>query len=178
MKVEINNKELSEDSTPSDNNEVSDNRIFDDSKLAKLDGVKTQGLNPYPYKFEKTDDIPDILKKFEDFEKNEGLTVRTAGRLYNIRKHGKMIFADIGDQAGRIQILLRKGNLPDEEFETFKNLVDSGDIIGIKGELFRTQRGENSISVSQFSLLSKSLCSLPEKFHGLKDVETRYRKRY
>ena len=89
-----------------------------------------------------------------------------------------MIFADLGDQAGRIQILIRKGNLPDEDFETFKNFVDSGDIIGIQGVLFRTQRGENSISVSQFSLLSKSLCSLPEKFHGLKDIETRYRKRY
>jgi lysyl-tRNA synthetase, class II len=178
MNVKINNKELSDNSTPSDNNEVSYNRIFDDSKLAKLNGIKTQGLNPYLYKFEKSEDISDILKKFEDFEKNEGLTVRTAGRLYNIRRMGKMIFADLGDQSGRIQILLRKGNLPDEEFETFKNLVDSGDIIGIQGVLLKTQRGENSISTSQFSLLSKSLCSLPEKFHGLKDIETRYRKRY
>src|SRR5665648_890334 len=110
MNVEVNNKELSDNSIPSDNNNVSDNRIFDDSKLAKLNGVKTQGINPYPYKFEKTDDISDILKKFDDFEKNEGLTIRTAGRLYNIRKHGKMIFADLGDQAGRIQILVRKGN--------------------------------------------------------------------
>ena len=83
--------------------------VFDDSKIAKLNGIRTQGLNPYPYKFEKNGDICDILKKFEDFEKNEGLTVRTAGRLYNIRKHGKMIFADLGDQAGRIQILIRKG---------------------------------------------------------------------
>ncbi len=178
MSVDINNKELSENAPPSDNNDVSDNKIFDDSKLLKLDGVKTQGLNPYPHKFEKTDDIPDILKKFEDFEKNEGLAVRTAGRLYNIRRMGKMIFADLGDQAGRIQILIRKGNLPEEEFETFKKFVDSGDIVGIQGVLVKTQRGENSISVTQLSLLSKSLCSLPEKFHGLKDIETRYRKRY
>lgn len=178
MSVDINNKEISENAPPSENNDVTDTKIFDDSKLSKLDGVKTQGLNPYPHKFEKTDDIPDILKKFEDFEKNEGLAVRTAGRLYNIRKMGKMIFADLGDQAGRIQILLRKGNLPEEEFETFKKLVDSGDIVGIQGVLVKTQRGENSISVNEFSLLSKSLCSLPEKFHGLKDIETRYRKRY
>jgi lysyl-tRNA synthetase class 2 len=178
MNVETNNKELSDSEIQSDNNNASDYRIFEDSKLAKLNGVRTQGLNPYPHKFEKTDDISDILKKFDDFEKNEGLTVQTAGRLYNIRRMGKMIFADLGDQAGRVQILIRKGNLPDEEFETFKNLVDSGDIIGIQGELFRTKRGENSISVSKFSLLSKSLCALPEKFHGLKDVETRYRKRY
>jgi lysyl-tRNA synthetase class 2 len=89
-----------------------------------------------------------------------------------------MIFADLGDQAGRIQILFRKGNLPDEDFEIFKNLVDSGDIIGIQGKLFRTKRGENSVNVFKFSLLSKSLCAIPEKFHGLKDVETRYRKRY
>jgi len=178
MNMEIDNKELSDNATPSDNNDVSDSRIFDDFKLAKLNGIKTQGLNPYPYKFDKSEDICDILKKFDDFEKNESLTVRTAGRLYNIRKHGKMIFADLGDQAGRIQILLRKGNLPDEDFEIFKNLLDSGDIIGIKGELIKTKRGESSISVSEFSLLSKSLCALPEKFHGLKDVETRYRKRY
>jgi lysyl-tRNA synthetase class 2 len=178
MSMEINNTELSDNVSQSENNDVSDNRIFDDSKIAKLNGIRTQGLDPYPHKFEKDEDICDILKKFDDFEKNEGLTVRTAGRLYNIRKMGKMIFADLGDQAGRIQILLRKGGLPDEDFETFKNLVDSGDIIGIQGVLFRTKRGENSISVSEFSLLSKSLCSLPEKFHGLKDVETRYRKRY
>lgn len=178
MSMEINDTEMSDNVTLSDNNDSSNNRVFDDSKIAKLNGIISQGLNPYPYKFEKTGDICNILKKFEDFEENEGLTVRTAGRLYNIRKHGKMIFADLGDQAGRIQILIRKGNLPDEEFETFKNFVDSGDIIGIRGDLFKTKRGEDSIGISEFSLLSKSLCALPEKFHGLKDIETRYRKRY
>jgi lysyl-tRNA synthetase class 2 len=89
-----------------------------------------------------------------------------------------MVVADLGDQVGRIHIRIRKGILPEEEFETFKNFVDSGDIIGIQGEIFRTKRGENSVSVSEFCLLSKSLCALPEKFHGLKDIETRYRKRY
>nr|AAK29404.1 lysyl tRNA synthetase [Methanosarcina barkeri] len=182
MTMEINNEKMSDSLVPSgnesDNNDISDSRVFDDSKLAKLNGIRSQGLNPYPYKFEKNGDICEIQKKFEDFEKNEGLTVRTAGRLYNIRRLGKMIFADLGDQGGRIQITLRKGNLPDEDFKTFKTLVDSGDIVGVQGTLFRTKRGENSISVSEFSLLSKSLCALPEKFHGLKDVETRYRKRY
>ncbi len=176
--MEINNTDPFEKMPLPDDSGLSGSGAFDDSKLAKLNGVISQGLNPYPYKFEKDEDICEILEKFEDFEKNEGLTVRTAGRLYNIRKHGKMIFADLGDQAGRVQVLVRKGNLPDEEFEIFKNLVDSGDIIGVQGDLFRTKRGENSISVSEFSLLSKSLCALPEKFHGLKDVETRYRKRY
>ncbi|MEL7664403.1 MAG: lysine--tRNA ligase [Methanosarcina mazei] len=178
MTMEINNTDPFEKIPLPDDSGLSGSGAFDDSKLAKLNGVISQGLNPYPYKFEKDEDICEILEKFEDFEKNEGLTVRTAGRLYNIRKHGKMIFADLGDQAGRVQVLVRKGNLPDEEFEIFKNLVDSGDIIGVQGDLFRTKRGENSISVSEFSLLSKSLCALPEKFHGLKDVETRYRKRY
>lgn len=178
MTMEINNTDLSENIPLPEDASLSGSGTFDDSKLAKLNGVIGQGLNPYPYRFEKSEEICEILEKFEDFEKNEGMIVRTAGRLYNIRKHGKMIFADLGDQAGRIQILIRKGNLPDEEFETFKNLVDSGDIIGIQGNLFRTKRGENSISVSEFLLLSKSLCALPEKFHGLKDVETRYRKRY
>lgn len=180
MSMEINNEKMSDSLVPSgnesDNNDISDSRVFDDSKLAKLNGIRSQGLNPYPYKFEKNGDICEIQKKFEDFEKNEGLTVRTAGRLYNIRRLGKMIFADLGDQGGRIQITLRKGNLPDEDFKTFKTLVDSGDIVGVQGTLFRTKRGENSISVSEFSLLSKSLCALPEKFHGLKDVETRDRK--
>ncbi|NLO29211.1 MAG: lysine--tRNA ligase [Methanosarcina mazei] len=178
MTMEINNTDPFEKMPLPDDSGLSGSGAFDDSKLAKLNGVISQGLNPYPYKFEKDEDICEILEKFEDFEKNEGLTVRTAGRLYNIRKHGKMIFADLGDQAGRVQVLVRKGNLPDEEFEIFKNLVDSGDIIGVQGDLCRTKRGENSISVSEFSLLSKSLCALPEKFHGLKDVETRYRKRY
>jgi lysyl-tRNA synthetase class 2 len=177
MSTELDNTELSDEVTQSDNNNL-ESRVFDDSKITKLNGIRSQGLNPYPYKFEKNEDICEIQKKFEDFEKNEGLMVRTAGRLYNIRKLGKMIFADLGDQGGRIQITLRKGNLPDEDFKTFKSLVDSGDIVGVQGELFRTKRGENSISVSEFSLLSKSLCALPEKFHGLKDVETRYRKRY
>ncbi|AKB82366.1 Lysyl-tRNA synthetase (class II) [Methanosarcina barkeri 3] len=182
MSMEINNEKMSDDlvlsDNESDNNNISDSRVFDDSKIAKLNGIRNQGLNPYPYKFEKNGDICDIQKMFDDFEKNEGLTVRTAGRLYNIRRLGKMIFADLGDQGGRIQVTLRKGNLPDENFETFKTLVDSGDIVGVQGELFRTKRGENSISVSEFFLLSKSLCALPEKFHGLKDIETRYRKRY
>ena len=178
MSMDINNTEMSNNVSQSENIGISDKSIFDNSKIAKLNYIRNQGVNPYPYKFEKTEDICDILKKFEDYEQNESLTVRTAGRLYNIRKHGKMIFADIGDQAGRIQILFRKGNLPDEDFELFKNLVDSGDIIGIQGKLFRTKRGENSISVSKFSILSKSLCAIPEKFHGLKDVEIRYRKRY
>ncbi|NLU57093.1 MAG: lysine--tRNA ligase [Methanosarcina thermophila] len=185
MQSDLNNTKLSDEiiqsdsnATLSDNDNLLKSRIFDDSKIAKLNGIRSQGLNPYPYRFEKNGDICEILKKFDDFEKNEGLKVRTAGRLYNIRRLGKMIFADLGDQGGRIQIILRKGNLPDEDFEVFKNLVDSGDIIGIQGELFRTKRGENSINVSEFSLLSKSLCALPEKFHGLKDVETRYRKRY
>jgi lysyl-tRNA synthetase, class II len=182
MSMEINNEKMSE--TPvisdneSDNDNILDSSVFDDSKLAKLNSIRDNGLNPYPYKFEKNRDICEIQKKFEDFEKNEGLTVKTAGRLYNIRRLGKMIFADLGDQGGRIQVTLRKGNIPDEDFETFKTLVDSGDIIGVQGQLFRTKRGENSISVSEFSLLSKSLCALPEKFHGLKDIETRYRKRY
>ena len=178
MTMEIDNTDTSEKIPLPEDASLSGSRAFDDSKLTKLNGVISQGLNPYPYRFEKNEEICEILEKFEDFEKNEGLIVKTAGRLYNIRKHGKMIFADLGDQAGRVQILIRKGNLPDEEFETFKNLVDSGDIVGIQGSLFKTKRGENSISVSEFSLLSKSLCALPEKFHGLKDVETRYRKRY
>ena len=140
MSTELNNTELSDEiiqsdsnATLSDNNNLLKCRVFDDSKIAKLNDIRSQGLNPYPYRFEKNGDICEILKKFDDFEKNEGLKVRTAGRLYNIRRLGKMIFADLGDQGGRIQVILRKGDLPDEDFEIFKNLVDSGDIIGIQG---------------------------------------------
>ncbi|MDQ1275204.1 MAG: lysyl-tRNA synthetase, class, partial [Euryarchaeota archaeon] len=89
MTMEINNTDLSENMLPEDSS-LSGSRAFDDSKLAKLNGIINQGLNPYPYRFEKNGDICEILEKFEDFEKNEGLTVRTAGRLYNIRRLGKM----------------------------------------------------------------------------------------
>jgi lysyl-tRNA synthetase class 2 len=164
MSMDINNTELLDNVSQSDNTGISDKRIFDNSKIAKLNSIRTKGLNPYPYKFEKSEDICDILKKFEDYEKNEGLTVRTAGKLYNIRKHWKMIFADLGDQAGRIQILFRKGDLLDEDFEIFKNLVDSGDIIGIQGNLFRMKRGENSINVSKFSYFQNLFAQFLKNF--------------
>ena len=129
MSMEINDKKMSDDlvlsDNESDNSNISDSRVFDDSKLSKLNGIKNQGLNPYPYKFEKNGHICEIQKKFEDFEKNEGLTVRTAGRLYNIRRLGKMIFADLGDQGGRIQVTLRKGNLPDEGLKQMVDLANA-----------------------------------------------------
>ena len=104
--------------------------------------------------------------------------VSTAGRIYIVRNHGKTIFADLGDETGKIQIYLRKNDLGEEQFEPFNQYVERGDIVGIEGHVFRTKLGEITVWVDKFTLLCKAVCSLPEKFHGLTDVEKRYRQRY
>jgi lysyl-tRNA synthetase class 2 len=106
----------------------------------------------------------------------DGLSV--AGRVMTLRRHGKAAFADLMDESGILQLYFQQGELGDDRYAFFKKWVDSGDIIGVKGKAFRTQRGELSIKVEEFSLLSKSLRPMPEKWHGLKDIEVRYRKRY
>jgi lysyl-tRNA synthetase class 2 len=104
--------------------------------------------------------------------------VSTAGRLYIVRNHGKTLFADLGDETGKIQIYIRKNDIGEEQFDLFSQFIERGDIIGITGHVFRTKLGEITIWVDTFTLLCKAVCSLPEKFHGLTDVEKRYRQRY
>ncbi len=143
--------------------------MIDESKLKK---ISTQYGNPYKETtFLKPEYIKGIL---EDFR--EGKEVSTAGRIIAKREHGKSSFAHISDASGKIQIYLKKDILK-EYYNLFKEL-DVGDIIGVKGELFKTKTEERTILVKELRLLSKSLRPLPEKWHGLKDVEIRYRQRY
>ena len=113
----------------------------------------------------------------DNFDALEGSSVTVAGRLMSKRGMGKVSFCDLQDKSGRIQLYARKDEMDAEDYDRFKK-YDIGDIVGVKGEVFRTQRGEMSVRAKEITLLSKSLLPLPEKFHGLTDKETRYRQRY
>ncbi|MFH1406611.1 MAG: lysine--tRNA ligase [Candidatus Omnitrophota bacterium] len=141
-------------------------------RLAKADQLQKEGFNPYGIKFDKPCSIKDLVDKFQ-----EGKAVSTAGRLTAMRSHGKSTFCDLRDSTGRIQLYLKEGTLSEPHAKQFSQ-VDIGDIVGIKGEFFKTKTGEATVNVKEFFVLSKALRSLPEKWHGLKDVETRYRQRY
>ncbi|WP_332450489.1 lysine--tRNA ligase [Methanoculleus sp.] len=156
-----------------------DQLCFDTTKIDKIQELRERGVTVYPYTFERKDTVEEIRERFSAIghEKSEE-EVSTAGRIYIVRQHGKTIFADLGDSCGRIQLYLRKNDLGEEQFDLFRQYVDAGDIIGVVGHVFRTKMGEITIWVDRFELLTKSVCPLPEKFHGLKNVETRYRQRY
>lgn len=141
----------------------------------KLADLKARGKDPYLHtKFERTSSAKEILEKFEEME---GSMVSIAGRIMSKRDMGKASFLDVADQSGRIQIYARINEMGEESYEEMKKW-DIGDIAGVKGEVFRTRRGEISIKCAEITLLSKSLTPLPEKFHGLKDTDLRYRQRY
>ncbi len=141
-------------------------------KLAALQG---QGQDPFVRtKFDVTHHSDEVK---DNFEAMEGQTVRLAGRLMSKRGMGKAVFSDLQDGAGRIQLYVRVDDVGEEALAAFKK-YDIGDIVGAEGEVFRTKRGEISLKAKTITLLSKSLLPLPEKFHGLTDVETRCRQRY
>jgi len=148
------------------------------SKKENLKYLREQGIEPYKYSYQRTMDISSIRKKYENIgetESNE--TERIAGRIMTLRGHGKTCFGNLVDTTGKIQFYVRKDIIGEKEY-LFFNKIDIGDIIGIEGKLFRTKTGELTLKVEKFELLTKSLLPLPEKFHGLKDRELRYRKRY
>lgn len=140
----------------------------------KLAALLERGIEPFGRKFNVTHHMKDVVDSFSVLE---GQAVKVAGRIMAIRGHGKTSFVDIMDLSGRLQAYFRKDVIGDEGYELFR-LLDIGDIVGIDGTVFKTKTGEVSIKVSSFELLSKSLRPLPEKWHGLKDVELRYRQRY
>jgi lysyl-tRNA synthetase class 2 len=141
----------------------------------KLNILRSMGIEPYGIdRFERTNLSSDIKNDYENFE---GKTVTLAGRIMTKRSHGKASFADIQDRDGRIQIYVRYDNVGEKNYEIFK-FLDIGDIIGVTGEVFKTKTGEITINVKDFKLLCKSLQVLPEKWHGLKDPDLRYRQRY
>jgi lysyl-tRNA synthetase class 2 len=125
----------------------------------------------------KVDEIKERYGKLAAEESSPDF-LSAAGRMMSLRRHGKAAFADMMDETGTIQLYFQRDDLGDESYAFFKKWVDTGDIVGAKGTPFRTKRGELSIRVDEFRLLSKSLRAMPEKWHGLKDTEVRYRKRY
>ena len=141
----------------------------------KLEELRRAGKDPFT---ETRYDVTHHSSKVkEHFEELEGQTVRLAGRLMSKRGMGKAVFSDLQDSAGRIQLYIRIDDVGEQALAAFKK-YDIGDIVGVEGEVFRTKRGEISIKVKTITLLAKSLLPLPEKFHGLTDVETRCRQRY
>ncbi len=142
----------------------------------KLGELQQNGQDPYQVtKYGVTAHSQEIIAHFEEME---GQEVSIAGRLMSKRVMGKASFSHVQDQQGQIQIYVRRDDLGDEPYAFFKKMVDVGDIVGVAGKVFKTQKGEVSIHVERLELLSKSLKVLPEKYHGLKDVELRYRQRY
>ena len=141
----------------------------------KLKALQDEGRDPFQItKFDVTHHTQDIK---DNFDAMEGSAVSVAGRLMSKRGMGKVSFCDLQDKTGRIQIYARKDEMDEDNYNRFKK-YDIGDIVGVKGEVFRTQRGEMSVRAREITLLSKSLRPLPEKFHGLTDKEIRYRQRY
>ncbi|MBO4929880.1 MAG: lysine--tRNA ligase, partial [Clostridia bacterium] len=141
----------------------------------KLTALREAGMDPFQQvRFDRTSNSQEILNNFEQMENQE---VSIAGRIMSKRDMGKASFSHIQDQQGKIQIYVKIDEVGAEQYEWFKKL-DIGDIVGVKGIVFRTRRGEISVQVKEYTLLSKSLLPLPEKYHGLKDVDTRYRQRY
>lgn len=141
----------------------------------KMQAFIDKGIEPFGRKYDVTHHAQELLDEFEVL--GEETVIRMAGRLMAVRGHGKASFTVIEDLSGKIQAYFRLDNLGEEKYGEFK-LLDIGDIVGVEGALFRTHRGEITVKVTDFSILAKSLRPLPEKFHGLKDVETRYRQRY
>ncbi|MDD4872616.1 MAG: lysine--tRNA ligase [Kiritimatiellae bacterium] len=145
---------------------------YRDQRLANMGKLEGFGHKPFGRAYNRTGNLAEIRKNYKD-----ELKVSVAGRLVTIRSMGKSIFADIRDGSGKFQVYAQKNALGEQAFDAFK-LLDVGDHIGIEGLLFTTHAGEPTIKIEKWVLLSKALLPLPEKWHGLKDVEARYRQRY
>ena len=140
----------------------------------KLTALQEAGQDPFQItKFEKKNNTQEIRENFEALEEQP---VKIAGRLMSKRVMGKVTFCDLQDREGRVQLYVRRDEVGEEPYKTFKK-YDIGDIVGVDGVVFRTQRGEISVRAKEVTLLSKSLLPLPEKFHGLTNQELRYRQR-
>jgi lysyl-tRNA synthetase, class II len=149
-------------------------------RLMRIRELETLGHRPYGQRFEFTHTIPDVIAAYSAKTAEElspEMRVRIAGRIMTLRHMGKAGFAHLQQSGERLQIYVKKDAVAERDYQLFK-LVDLGDIIGVEGYLFRTRTGELSIHVEKLEFLSKTLLSMPEKWHGLEDVETRYRQRY
>lgn len=152
-----------------------------EQRSQKLEEIRKLGHDPYPHRYELSHTVAELIHEFsqksgQELEQEE-VSVQTAGRLVNLRGHGKAGFADLQGSGERIQIYVRQDRVGQENHQLFR-LFDVGDIIGVRGSLFRTKTDELTIKADQLDFLAKGLLPLPEKWHGLSDVEIRYRQRY
>ncbi len=147
-----------------------------EERLRKLQILERHGMDPYPSISAREFSLAEVEKNFDEFSTKGEIIL--AGRIMALRGQGALLFLDINDGTGRLQGLLRSGDISDDVFELFKETVDIGDFVELKGSLFVTKRGEKTIQVLEWKMLSKSIQPLPDKWHGISDEETRYRKRY
>lgn len=156
--------------------------IIEKTRIEKLKKLREKGIDPFCNKFAKKNEIGDVVKehggKDKDLLESEPVNVETAGRLMIVRSFGKAAFFRLRDGSGEIQCYIQNGVAEGEGFGLFTDYADAGDIWWVKGHLFRTKTDELTIKVESIRLLTKSVSPLPEKWHGLKDVEVRFRKRY
>ncbi len=148
-----------------------------DSRIQKLEILKKRGLNPYPAESYRELSLKEAIEDFENLEKNKDVKW-IAGRIMSIRGQGAIIFVTLYDGTASFQGLLKKDVIGDEKLNFWNEVVDIGDFVEIQGKFFTTKRGEKTLEVTDWHMLSKSLRPLPEKWHGLVDIEERFRKRY
>lgn len=171
--AEVKNKPNTEEAAVLTENEINEQMQV---RIDKMHKIEEHGWKPFGYRFLYTHRAADIAAQFDELSE-KATEVKMAGRIMAIRGHGKTCFMDMQDKTGRIQVYVRKDVIGEENYALIK-LMDIGDTVGITGTAFRTHMGELSIKANSVEMLSKSLRPLPEKWHGLKDVETRYRQRY
>ena len=171
--AEVKNKPNTEEAAVLTENEINEQMQV---RIDKMHKIEEHGWKPFGYRFLYTHRAADIAAQFDELSEKE-TEVKMAGRIMAIRGHGKTCFMDMQDKTGRIQVYVRKDVIGEENYALIK-LMDIGDTVGITGTAFLTHMGELSIKANSVEMLSKSLRPLPEKWHGLKDVETRYRQRY
>lgn len=173
----MNEKEMKEQEVKTPLEIVESDNLYRDVRIKKMEELKEMGVNPYPYKFEKTHEALALQEKYAALAMGEETNDRVivAGRIMAYRNSG--MFIDLQDVTGRIQVFCHKNRLDEHQLKVI-SLFDLGDIIGVYGYIRRTPRGELTINAEKVDLLSKSLLPLPEKYHGLTDKEVRYRQRY
>ncbi|MBZ9577614.1 lysine--tRNA ligase [Patescibacteria group bacterium] len=147
------------------------------NRIKKLKAIESAGVLAYPGKTKKSHTCEQALEEFGKLSRAKKEIV-LAGRIISLREHGGLVFCHIEDGSGKIQILFKKDRLGEKNYEFFLNNFDIGDFIEVRGTLFKTKKGEKTLEAADYKILAKSLLPLPEKWHGLKDVEERYRKRY
>ncbi len=148
-----------------------------DARIKKLNLLKERGINPYPAESKRELSLAEAIESFSDLEKS-GEMKWVAGRIMSMRGQGAIIFLTLNDGTAQFQALLKKDSLGDDKFDFFNEVTDIGDFVEVQGIFFTTKRGEKTVEVKDWRMLTKTLQPLPEKWHGLQDIEERFRKRY